>query len=94
MRVRIDPAADGDEYLVVSENYYPFWRAAVDGEPVPVLRGDVSLITVPLSDGAREVTLEYRSPAYERGRLITVLSLVIVAGLLAGPAAYRRVRGG
>jgi len=94
MRVRLDPAAAGGEYLVVSENYYPYWRAAVDGEPASVLRGDVSLITVPLSAGAREVTLEYHSPAYERGRLITLLSLVVVAGLLAGPAVYRRMRGG
>jgi hypothetical protein len=94
MRVRLDPAAAGGEYLVVSENYYPYWRAAVDGEPASVLRGDVSLITVPLSAGAREVTLDYRSPAYERGRLITLLSLVVVTGLLAGPAVYRRMRGG
>jgi len=94
MTVRIDPAAEDDAYLLVSENYYPDWHATVDGEPTPVLRGDVSLITVPVPAGAREVTLEYRSPAYERGRLVTILSLVIVIGLLVVPGVYRRSRSG
>jgi len=94
MTIRIDPAPEHSAYLLVSENYYPGWTAAVDGDPTPVLRGDVSLITVPLAAGAREVTLAFTSPGYVRGRLATFCSLAAVAGLMLIPGVLRRVRRG
>ena len=37
--------------LVVSENYYPGWRATADGLPQPTFRADYNLIGVPLPAG-------------------------------------------
>lgn len=81
-------------YLVVSENWFPGWRATVDGAPVDVLRGDQSLITVPLTPGAREVDLVFTSPAYRRGKVISFVALLGVAGLIAAPVAARWTRRG
>jgi uncharacterized membrane protein YfhO len=75
---------------VVSENWYPDWLATVDGQSSPAYRGQYSLITVPLPVGAREVTLEFRSRAYERGRMITVISLIAALGLWLVPMVRRR----
>jgi hypothetical protein len=85
------PAADG--YLVVAENWYVGWRATVDGEPAPVLRANVAQLAVPLPAGARDVRLTFESPSYQRGKLITMLSLVAVLALVAAARVRRRPDG-
>ena len=77
------PAPAGSA-LVVSENYYPGWRATVDGREAPVARADLSLIGVGLPAGAREVTLTFTSPRVATGRAI---SLAVLAGSLLAVAA-------
>src|SRR6185436_9789944 len=55
----------------VSENFYPGWKASVDGKEATIGRADVSLIGVPLSAGARRVELQFTSSVYDRGVTIT-----------------------
>ncbi|MEO7822251.1 MAG: hypothetical protein ABIS15_01495 [Gemmatimonadaceae bacterium] len=76
--------------LVVSENYYPGWRATAGGKPARIGRADLSLIGVELPPGARTVMLEFTSPAYETGKMITWVA--IVAGILALLAGVWRDR--
>jgi hypothetical protein len=85
------PASDG--YLVVAENWYVGWRATVDGRPAPVLRANVAQIGVPLPAGSREVRLTFVSPSYQRGKLVTMLSLVAVLALVIVPRVRRRPDG-
>jgi hypothetical protein len=78
-RVRIDlsePAPAGSS-LVVSENYYPGWVATVDGKPARIGRADYSLTGVELPAGGRSVSLEFTSPAYQRGKVITWLAILL-----------------
>jgi hypothetical protein len=92
MRLRISPEAPEDGYLVVGENWYPDWSATVDGVEAQVVRGNVSIITVPVSAGAEQVTLDFRSSAYTRGRFITWLSLIVLVAVLIGPPLTRSRR--
>jgi hypothetical protein len=93
MTVRLDPAPEHDAYLVVAENWYPDWHAAVDGKSAPVLKGQQTLITVPVPRGAREVRLWFASPSYSTGKTITLASLAGIALWLFVPLALRRRRG-
>lgn len=77
-------------YLFVSENYYPAWRATVDGEEAPVLRAQYALMAVPLPAGARSVDLVYRSAAYRIGRVVTLVTILTVLALMAGDRLRRR----
>ncbi len=88
------PARQEPGWLLVSENWYPDWTATVDGAEAPVVRGQFALITVPVPAGAREVTLAFRSRAFERGRTVSLLSLALALGLVAGPRLLRRRRDG
>jgi hypothetical protein len=84
------PASAGSA-LVVSENYFPGWRATVDGRSVPVYRADYNLIGVPLPAGARTVELSFRDEAIATGKAITLAALLLaVAALAAGLALDRR----
>jgi hypothetical protein len=90
--VHFAPSPPADGYLVVSENWYPDWRATVDGTPAPTIRGDVALLTVPIPAGARSVQLVFRSGAYTAGRAISLASvlLVLAAFAVAQPLERRR----
>jgi hypothetical protein len=92
MRVQLGDAAPNAGYLLVSENWDAEWRASVDGKAASVLRGDGTLITVPVPAGAREVTLRYEGRSYARGRAITIASLLVVVIGLALPPVMRRRR--
>jgi uncharacterized membrane protein YfhO len=76
---------------VVSENYFPGWRATVDGRETPVYRVDYNLIGVPLPAGARQVVLSFRDPAFVTGKAVTLVALLLAVGALAlGLFADRR----
>jgi hypothetical protein len=91
-KVSIDlsaPAPSGSS-LVVSENYYPGWTATVDGKPARLGRADYTLIGVELPSGARSVELNFTSPSYQRGKVITWIAIAI--GLLMLGAGIWRDR--
>ncbi len=78
------PAPKGSA-LVASENFYPGWRATVDGKPVTAERADLTLIGIPLPEGAKKVLLEFSSAAYKEGKAITLVALAIsIIAALAG----------
>ena len=94
MTIALDPAPPAPSYVLVAENWYPDWRATVDERPVTVLRGDHTLITVPVPAGARTVALEFRSAQYGRGKQLSLASLGLVLLAFVAPAALRRRRRG
>ena len=90
--VQIDlsaPAPQGSS-LVVSENYYPGWKATVDGRAARIGRADYSFIGVELPQGARAIELSFTSPSYARGKAITWIAIVL--GLLMLGAGIWRDR--
>jgi hypothetical protein len=93
LRVTLDRSDSAAAYLVVSESWYPDWRASIDGKDVPVLRANHALLGLVLPPGAREVRLWFESPGYARGRLVTLLALLLTGGLLVAPAIRRRQGG-
>jgi len=92
MTVTLDPAPPKPSYLVVAENWYPDWQVAVDGQRGQLLRGDYSLITVPLPAGARTVDLTFHSRLYEIGKAITLASLALLLIALVASLAGGRAR--
>lgn len=93
MTVQLTGQASTTTYLVISENWYPDWAATVDGKPATTLRAHYSLLSVALPSGAREVVLEMRSAAYQRGRMISLASLGATLLLLLVPVFRRRANG-
>jgi hypothetical protein len=95
-RVQIDlgaPAPAGSS-LVVSENYYPGWKARVDGKPARLGRADYTLIGVELPQGARSVELIFTSDSYTRGKTITWIAIALGLAMLgAGLWSDRRRLG-
>jgi uncharacterized membrane protein YfhO len=81
----------GDSLLVLSESYYPGWKAWVDGLPATIYRTDVAFRGVYVGDGVHVVRMEF-SPAILRISLgITMLTAVVLGAMMfLGVAGQRR----
>lgn len=74
-RIRIRASANQPAYLVLSEVFYPGWEALVDGEKVPVLRGNYLFRAVPLERGQHDVLLRFVSWPFRVGAIVSLLTL-------------------
>ena len=74
-----------NKILVLTDNYYDAWQAAIDGTPVEIIRAYGSFRAVEIPAGSRELVFWFDSPRYDNARLVTLLTagyLVIIIGLL------------
>ena len=79
-RLRIAlPAGHRGGWLVLSEPYAPGWRCEVDGVGATIYPADVLFRAVPVSAGAREVTMTYWPPGLTRGLGTACLTALLVA---------------
>lgn len=93
MTITMNPPPPAPSYLLVSENWYKDWTASVDGKPTTVLRGDETLITVPVPAGAKSVDLAFVAKDYETGKRITQVALLAIIGLIVIPLFLNRRAG-
>lgn len=92
IRVAIEGRDERPLYLLVGENWYKDWRATVDGVAAPAIRAQHTLLSVVVPPGAREVVFEFTSPEYTKGRMITLLALLVAVGLMVAPRLRPRSR--
>jgi uncharacterized membrane protein YfhO len=81
---------DDPGLLVVSDSYYPGWRAWVDGNSVAIHRVNYGFRGVVVPAGRHTVEMEYEPASFQVGLF---LSLAAAAALAAwGAALYVRSR--
>lgn len=68
--------------LVLSQVWYPDWRAVVNGEPRPLFRVNGVLTGLYLGPGDHQVTLRYRPQTLWVGAGFSLWGLVIAIGLI------------
>jgi hypothetical protein len=86
--VVIRTASDGNALLVLSDTYYPGWKAEVDGVEVPIMQANLSQRAVVVPGGAHTVRFVYESGAIRTGAVVSIASLLLV--LVALVATGRR----
>jgi hypothetical protein len=92
IEVDLDGPVPEGSALIVSENWYPGWRAVVDGRPATVARADYALMGIPLTADARHVQLSFSDQVYARGKIVTIAGLLITLALIAGGIVVERRR--
>ena len=70
--------------LVLSDTYYPGWRAFVDGVECPILRANHVFRAVVVPVGAREVVFSYEPDSFRYGLLVSVAAAALLLGLAWG----------
>jgi hypothetical protein len=88
--VDLDVEAAGRSLLVLSDTYFPGWRATVDGQPVKVHRANVAFRAISVPAGRHRVQFAYRPDSVRIGGAVSAASLVVVIGLSITPVWRRR----
>jgi hypothetical protein len=89
--VQLRTSSPADTLLVLSDTYYPGWRAYVDGREAPLVRGDLLFRVVPVPAGEHDVDMRFEPASIRLGFGISVVALIAVgiALVLAGRAHAR-----
>lgn len=82
-RMSLEVSTEDPALLVIADNWFPAWRAEIDGTPVDILRAYHSLRAIPVSPGEHQVVLTYRSVLLERSLWISIILFFGIAGAAA-----------
>lgn len=93
-RLRLRVSVDRPALLVVADNWFPAWRATVDGAEAPVLRAYHTLRAVPVDAGEHTVEMTYHSAVVARSLWVTVVVLLGLLAALGVGILQERRRGG
>jgi len=83
-----EAAADG--LAVLTDSYYPGWKAWVDGRPAPIYRVNYAFRGIPVPEGSHTLELQYEPASFLIGLFLSLLGVAVTAGVAAG--IYFRVR--
>ena len=89
-RISLQTSTGAPGLLVLSEAYYPAWKAYVDGRPVPLYVADHVLRAVPVPAGEHTVELRYESWSLRVGLSVSLTSYLVLIALAVAVARRRR----
>ena len=89
-RVQILTKSREDSFLVLSDTYYPGWKAFVDGKETKIYRADYTFRAIPLNAGTHRVEFVYDPISFKLGAGVTLLGILGCFGM--GWVARRRGR--
>lgn len=61
-QIRVSVNTAGKSFLVNSVSFHRYWKATLDGRPVPVDRANLAYLGVVVPEGRHEVVLTYQNP--------------------------------
>jgi hypothetical protein len=91
-RIRLETATGAAGLLVLSEVYYPAWKAYVDDRPVPLYVADHVLRAVPVPAGKHTVELRYESWSLRVGLAVSLIAYLALIALAVAEARRRLKR--
>jgi len=75
-QVEIETQTEQAGFLVLSDTYYPGWRAFVDGQPNEIYRANYLFRAIYLPSGRHKVEFKYEPLSFQIGAVITLLTLI------------------
>jgi hypothetical protein len=90
-RLEIEATSPTEGIMVLSEVYYPGWKAFVDGAETEIMRTDYFLRGIAFPGGSHHVEFRFTPPPFVTGAWITAAALVVcLAGLVTFPPRRKR----
>ena len=89
-RLSLKVDAEENSLLVLSDTYYPGWKAFVDGKETKIYRADYTFRAIPLKAGAHRVEFVYDPLSFKLGIGGTILGVLGCVGLVLINRGKRR----
>ncbi|MFH1832974.1 MAG: YfhO family protein [Candidatus Levyibacteriota bacterium] len=80
-KIQIESDSSSNGILVLSDNYYPDWKAFIDGKETTILRANYSFRAIEVPKGKHKIVMSYNSPSFKIGLLISSSFLLIYLAL-------------
>lgn len=96
-RIKLFVSSDSPAALVLLNNYYPGWKAAVDSVPAKIYRANYTFQAIPLPEGNHSVEFFYDPESFKIGKnitLLTTIGLLLFLGFKRFKKGQRKVRQG
>jgi hypothetical protein len=93
-RVVVETDAPRRSLLVLTDNWYPGWKAEVDGAAAALHRVDYVIRGVPVPAGRHRVELRFEPASWRAGWIVSSLALVGVAATALRGRRRRHARAG
>lgn len=77
-KIDLDVTANKNKILVISDTYYPGWKAYVDGKETKIYRANYTFRSLPVLSGNHKITLVYDPGSFHLGLKITIISGVLL----------------
>jgi hypothetical protein len=75
--VQLQTDRNKTSFLVFSDNYYPGWKALLDGKEIPIYRTNYTFRGVSIPEGKHTLLFIYEPASFFIGSLISAFSLII-----------------
>jgi uncharacterized membrane protein YfhO len=89
--------APSDGWLVLSDAWYPGWKATLDGNPVPVERANVLFRAIAVPAGTHHIELFFQPTSFRLGAVISLVAfgllLLCLTWLLMAGKATGKTQG-
>jgi len=84
--IKIDATASGNNFLFISEVYYPVgWKAYIDGKETPIIKSNFGFRGVIVPKGQHTVEMKFTSEGFESGKSLSmILNGVVLLAFAAG----------
>jgi hypothetical protein len=80
-RISIQADATDSSLVVISQSYYPAWKAYVDGRPTKIWRANYAFQALEVPAGRHQIQLVYEDKKLLAGAILSTLGLLACAGL-------------
>jgi hypothetical protein len=81
---------DRGQLVVISDTFFPGWRAFGDGRELPILRVDYAFRAVPVEEPTRRLELVYAPASFATGAFVSLVALGVLCGTVTLAWARRR----
>lgn len=73
--VEIQTKTNGNQLLVLTDTYFPGWKATVDGREVPIMKANFTFRAVAVPSGTHTIIFSYQPASFSLGLTLTIMGL-------------------
>jgi hypothetical protein len=89
-RVDVETVNTKAAWLVLSDNYYPGWRATIDGTAVDIFQANATMRAVKVPAGRHMVSFVFSPRVFTASLTVSLIAAALLLGALVGSSAFRR----